>query len=315
MGQINPTKYSPSPNSSLSPELQKLLSCSFVVIDKPRGPSSHEVAAWVRKILGVNKSGHSGTLDPNVSGVLPVGIGKATRLLPYLTTRDKKYVCLMRTGKEMKEEELARVYSKFVGEITQMPPRQAAVARRLRKRKVYYIKPLQTRAKQALFEVHCEAGTYVRVLVSDFGRFCGGAEMLELRRISVGSIPESQATKLQDLSDAIWAARSGYSKSAVSRMLAAPQDALALPEVVLRNSAVEAVCAGSRLYSPGLASSGQGIACGEPVSMLSEKSEFLGVGRALVALDDAGLAKRGALIAPECIIMERGKYPKNWKSR
>ena len=70
--------------------LDELLNCSFVVVDKPRGPSSHEVAAYARKILGVEKSGHSGTLDPNVSGVLPVGLGKATRLLPYVTTKDKK---------------------------------------------------------------------------------------------------------------------------------------------------------------------------------------------------------------------------------
>ena len=115
--------------------LDELLNCSFCVVDKPRGPSSHEVAAYVRKILGVEKSGHSGTLDPNVSGVLPVGLGKATRLLPYVTTKDKKYVCLMKTKRELPESEILSLFKRFTGTITQTPPKMSAVAKKPRKRK------------------------------------------------------------------------------------------------------------------------------------------------------------------------------------
>ena len=233
----------------VSDELNELLRCSFVIIDKPRGPSSHEVAAWVRKILQVNKSGHSGTLDPQVSGVLPVGIGKATRLLPYLTTRDKKYVCLMRTKRNLAPQEFLSMFKKFEGEITQTPPRESAVAKRARKRKVFYINAIHLKPNKALFEVHCEAGTYIRVLVSDFGRICGGAEMLELRRISVGSIAEESAIRLQDLTDAAWDARRGE-ESALRRYLIPPQEALSLRKVVLRDSAVGAVCAGAPSTRP-----------------------------------------------------------------
>ena len=187
--------------------LDELLNCSFVIVDKPQGPSSHEVAAWVRKILGVEKSGHSGTLDPNVSGVLPVGIGKATRLLPYLTTKDKRYVCLMKTGRELPAQEVSALFKRFTGTITQTPPKMSAVRKVARKRKVYYIKPLEIQSTKVLFEVHCEAGTYIRVLVSDFAEFTSGAEMLELRRTSVGSIPESKCRRLQQISDAMWFAR------------------------------------------------------------------------------------------------------------
>jgi H/ACA ribonucleoprotein complex subunit 4 len=289
--------------------MNRLLYCSFCVIDKPRGPSSHEVAAWVRRILYVGKSGHSGTLDPNVSGVLPVGIGRATRLLPYITTKDKKYVCLMRTKKPQTEEQFLSMFKRFTGEITQTPPRESAVAKRARKRKVYYINPLQLKPKEALFEVHCEAGTYIRVLVQDFGRICGGAEMLELRRIAVGGITEQSAIPIQQLSDAIWAARRGE-ESALERSLIPPQEALSLRKVVLRDSAVEAVSAGAPLYAPGLASFDAGIIRGEPVSLLSERGEFVGVGRAGLPSEEMGAHKSGVILTPEVIVMERGKYPR-----
>ena len=291
-----------------SPKIAELLRCSFVIIDKPRGPSSHEVAAWVRKLTGANKSGHSGTLDPNVSGVLPVGIGKATKLLPFLTTRDKKYVCLMRTKRKLAPQEFLKMFKRFEGEITQTPPRESAVAKRPRTRKVYYINAIHLQPNNALFEVHCEAGTYIRVLVQDFGRICGGAEMLELRRIAVGAIPEEKAMNLQDLSDAIWAARQGE-ESALGRSLIPPQEALSLRKVVMRNTAVEAVCAGAPLYAPGLSSFDDGISPGEAVSLLSEDGRFVGVGRASLHSDEMGAHSTGVICTPETIVMERGTYP------
>ncbi len=295
----------------VSDELTERLRCSFVIIDKPRGPSSHEVAAWARKILGVPKSGHSGTLDPNVSGVLLVGLGKATKLLPFLATKDKKYVCVMGTKLPQTDEQYRAMFAKFTGTITQTPPKESAVAKKPRKRKVYYIKPIQMRPTQALFEVHCEAGTYIRVLVSDFGSICGGAEMLELRRIAVGNVYESSAHKLQEISDAIWAARRGE-ESALMRYLIPPQEALSLRKVVLHDSAVEAVCAGAPLYAPGLSSFDGKILRGDFVSLLTEKGEFIGVGVARLTSKEMGAHKQGVVCTPETIVMERGKYQKSW---
>ena len=295
----------------VSAELNERLRCSFVIVDKPRGPSSHEVAAWVRKLAGAEKSGHSGTLDPNVSGVLPTGIGKATKLLPFLTTKDKKYVCLMQTKKPQTDEQYRAMFAKYTGTITQTPPRESAVAKKPRKRKVYYIKPIQMKPNQALFEVHCEAGTYIRVLVSDFGRICGGAEMLELRRIAVGNIYETSAHNLQEISDAIWLARRGE-ESALMRYLIPPQEALSLRKVVLHDSAVEAVCAGAPLYAPGLVSCDAKIRRGDFVSLLTGKGEFIGVGVAQLASEEMGAHKKGAAVTPQTITMERGKYQKSW---
>ncbi|MFA5929576.1 MAG: RNA-guided pseudouridylation complex pseudouridine synthase subunit Cbf5 [Candidatus Micrarchaeia archaeon] len=295
----------------VSDKLSELLRCSFVIIDKPRGPSSHEVAAWARKLLGVEKSGHSGTLDPNVSGVLLVGIGKATKLLPFLATKDKKYMCVMGTKLPQTDEQYRAMFAKFTGTIVQTPPKESAVAKKPRKRKVYYIKPIQMRPTQALFEVHCEAGTYIRVLVSDFGSICGGAEMLELRRIAVGNIYESSAHNLQQISDAIWAARRGE-ESALMRYLIPPQEALRLRKVVLHDSAVEAVCAGAPLYAPGVSSNDGKILRGEFVSLLTGKGEFIGVGVARLTSKEMGAHKSGVAATPETIVMERGKYQRNW---
>lgn len=292
--------------------LRQLLNCSFAIVDKPRGPSSHEVSAFARKMLGVEKSGHAGTLDPQVSGVLPVGIGKATRLLPYLTSKDKKYVCLMRTGREMAQSELLALFKRFTGTITQTPPKMSAVRKKPRQRKVFYINLLQLQSAKVLFEVHCEAGTYVRVLVSEFGRFCAGAEMLELRRTSVGRIIESQAHTLQEISDAMWLAREKRDESAIKHILVPASEALSLPKMVLQDSAVEAVCAGSPVYRPGLSSFDGGISEGAEVALMTEKSELVGIGRATASAEKMSRDKKGVTALPMTIIMKRGTYPRKW---
>jgi len=301
------------PPTSFCQPLDELLNTSFVIIDKPRGPSSHEVAAWVRKILGVPKSGHSGTLDPNVSGVLPVGLGRATKLLPYLTTKDKRYVCLMGTARDLQESEVLALFKRFTGTIIQTPPKESAVAKKPRRRKVYYIKPVQLKPKKVLFVVHCEAGTYIRVLVSDFGRFCGGAQMLELRRISVGSIPEESAVTLQALSDAMWLARERGDESRIRGMLLPANKALSLRKITLEDSAVEAVCAGSPLYAPGVSGADPGISPGQDVALVTRKGEVIGVGVALAESAQLSSAKGGASAMPKRIIMKRGTYPAAWR--
>lgn len=299
------------PPSTIQP-LSELVESSFIIVDKPRGPSSHEVTAWVRKILGSSKSGHSGTLDPNVSGVLPVALGKASKLLMYLTSKDKKYVCLMRTGKLLTEREIKGIFVRFTGEITQTPPKMSAVRKKPRKRKVYYIKPLQIRSSDVLFEVHCEAGTYIRVLVSEFGKFCGGAEMLELRRISVSGIQEAQSHTLQAISDAMWLAKEKHDENRIRSMLIPAEEALALPKIVLRDAAIEAVCAGALLFAPGVEKHDVAITRGSLVALVSQKGELVGVGRAEMSSDEMRSKKKGTVCVPVRIMMKRGTYKKEW---
>jgi predicted rRNA pseudouridine synthase len=238
-----------------------------------------------------------------------VGLGKATKLLPFVTTKDKKYTCLMGMGRQMNESEILSLFKRFTGIITQTPPKQSAVAKRPRKRKVYYINLIQMKATKVLFEVHCEAGTYIRVLVSEFGRFCGGAKMLELRRISVGSIPEAKAHRLQEISDAIWLAREKRDESAIRKILVPASEALSLPRIVLQDSAVEAVCAGSPLYAPGVSSFDEGILEEAFVALMTKKEELIGVGRTKVSSENM---KQGTVAVPVTIVMKRGTYKREW---
>ncbi|MCX8197141.1 MAG: RNA-guided pseudouridylation complex pseudouridine synthase subunit Cbf5 [Candidatus Micrarchaeota archaeon] len=301
---VPPTRYACN--------LAQLLDSSFVIIDKPCGPSSHEVASWVRKMAGVSKAGHSGTLDPQVSGVLPIALGKATKLLSYMTAKDKKYVCLMRTGMPVTEQQVRSVFSLFVGQIVQTPPKESAVAKKARKRKVYYIKPLQIRSSDVLFEVHCQAGTYIRVLVADFAPYFGGAKMIELRRISVGSIREEDAHTLQELSDALWLAKEKHDESALRKILIPADEALGLPKIVIKDAAIEAVCRGAPLFVPGVAMYDKNILSGSLVAMVSQKGELVGVGVAQLSATELKDATGGVAVASKRIFMQKGLYQKGW---
>ena len=165
----------------------------ILVIDKTRGPSSHQVTAWVGKMLGVHV-GHSGTLDPQVSGVLLVMLGRAVRLAPLLLQHRKEYVCLMRLHGDTTRKRLEEVMEEFTGRIYQRPPRRSAVARNLRIRTIHSLTILDIEERLVLFRVTCDAGTYIRSLCHHVGLALGtGAHMQELRRTKSGAFNESDA--------------------------------------------------------------------------------------------------------------------------
>ncbi|MEK6843021.1 MAG: RNA-guided pseudouridylation complex pseudouridine synthase subunit Cbf5, partial [Candidatus Micrarchaeota archaeon] len=123
-----------------SPEKRSMedrLKYGIVVIDKPQGPSSHEVSAFSRKILKLDVTGHTGTLDQNVSGVLVVLLENSRKVVNFLPNTDKKYVCMMRLSREIPIIPLEKTFENFRGEIYQKPPLLSAVAKKLRTRKVF----------------------------------------------------------------------------------------------------------------------------------------------------------------------------------
>ena len=184
---------------------KELLDYGIVNIDKPSGPSSHQVSSYVKKILHISKSGHSGTLDPKVTGVLPVALGKGTRIVNSLLKAGKEYVCLIRVHCDVDDKNIKKVIMSFVGEIDQTPPVRSAVKRQKRKRTIYYIEIIETRGREVLFRVGCQAGTYIRKLCSDIGEQLGaGAHMAELRRTRAGPFSEETICTLQDLTDAYY---------------------------------------------------------------------------------------------------------------
>ena len=187
--------------------LPELLSNCLIFLDKPSGPTSHEVVAWLKKILGVNKIGHGGTLDPKVTGVLPCAIGpKALKAIRAIQSAGKEYVCIMKLHQEQPRRAVENAFELFTGEIIQRPPLRSSVSRKIRTRQIYYAKILEIDGSRVLFKIGCEGGTYIRKFCYDIGEvlLCG-AHMAELRRTKVGRIHESLPIKtLQEVTDAVY---------------------------------------------------------------------------------------------------------------
>jgi len=292
----------------------KSLQYGVIVVDKPRGPSSHEVAAYVGRMLGDVKVGHSGTLDPGVSGILSVMIGRAVKLAPLLLNEDKEYVCLLRLHGDVPEARIREVASTFVGRIYQRPPKKSAVKRALRIRRIYELEILEIKGRDVLFRVACEAGTYIRSLCHHMGLLAGtGGHMQELRRTGSGSFTESNAYTLHEISDACALAREG-DPSVLEQMILPPERAaLALPKVVIRDTAVDAVCRGAVLAGVGVLEKEQ-FKKGEHVVLMTTNDEMVCIGTPLVSSKDFSAGDTGLVVQPRKVLMEPGTYAKGWKS-
>jgi H/ACA ribonucleoprotein complex subunit 4 len=284
----------------------------IIVVDKPRGPSSHQVAAWVRDLLHV-PVGHSGTLDPMVSGVLVVMLGQAVRLAPWLLQSEKEYICLMRLHGDIDPKELVRVQQEFMGRIYQRPPRRSAVKRNLRIRTIQAIEILDTEEENVLMRVRCDAGTYIRSLCHHMGYALGvGAHLQELRRTQSGMFSEKHAHTLQEIRIAQEAAQQGDVRSLQALILPPGSAVQDLPHVVIRDQAVDAVCHGAVLARVGIGDYTE-FRKNEGVAILTRKDELVGLGTALVDSSIIPSLSSGFVVAPHVIIMERGTYPRRWK--
>jgi len=182
--------------------INELLKASFLNIDKPSGPTSHDVCEIIKRMLKASKTSHSGTLDPKVTGVLVIGLGKAARLLRFLPS-DKEYVGVMRLHEDISEEKLKETIKEhFTGKIMQIPPIKSRVKRQERQREIYSFEVLEKNKQDVLFRVHCQAGTYIRKLIHDLGVKLGiGAHMTELRRTKAGVFDEKNSITLYKLAE------------------------------------------------------------------------------------------------------------------
>lgn len=192
--------------------LKELLEFGIIVVDKPMGPTSHQVAEHVAKMLGAKKVSPMGILDPAVTGVLPITLNRACRLSPYLLGSSKTYVGVMRLHADVETDELKKAMKRFIGKIKQLPPVRSNVKREVRSREVYSFTFLEREGKDVLFSAHVEGGTYIRTLISDLGKDIGGAHMLELRRTKAGIFEEEGAVTLYDVDNAITSLKRGDEK-------------------------------------------------------------------------------------------------------
>jgi len=262
----------------------------------------------------VSTAGHAGSLDPKVTGLLPILLGKATKAVPALRLSGKEYICLLKLHKEMPQKRIREVCEEFTGPIYQMPPVKSAVKRVIRIRTIYYLEVLEIEGSSVLFRVGCEAGTYIRKLCHDIGLALGcGGHMQELRRTKAGPFTEETLITLQDLKDAYVFWKEDGDESELRRVIMPMETAVAhLPKIVMRDSAVDAVCSGAALAVPGITSLDANLKKGNLTALFTLKGELVALAKAEMSTEDILKASTGFAATSIRVIMETGTYPKGW---
>ena len=255
----------------------------FLNVYKPSGLTSHDVVAKLRKITKIKQIGHTGTLDPFAEGVLPVCIGKSTRLIEYLAD-DKEYLATVQFGKatdtydlegnivsvsdkKVSEDEILKVLPDFAGEILQMPPVYSAIKVKGKKlyeyarkgeevkiepRKVFIekieLKNFDYETQQAQILIKCSKGTYIRSIANDLGNLTDSfAHLVKLIRTKAGTFSIENSIKLENLSD----------KNEVQSNLINPVEMLDYPKIIVDEKEHEKILNGAAIHNKNDISTGQ----------------------------------------------------------
>lgn len=304
-----------SPRFGSAPEkrgTEDLLKYGVVNIDKPKGPTSHQVAAYVKQILGLKKTGHSGTLDPKVTGSLVVALANATKVAQALLTAGKEYIAVMHLHKDVEEYDIHEACAAFVGKIKQLPPIKSSVKRRERYRRVYYLDIIEIDGKDVLFRVGTEAGTYIRKLTHDIGQKLGtGAHMAELRRTKVGPFDESTLVTFQNLQDAFWVYKNKKDDKELRKLIQPMENAVRhIPKIWVLDTTVNSLCHGATLHVPGIAKAESGIEKENIVAVMTLKDELIALSAAKMSSREMITNKKGIAAKSERVFMEPGVYPR-----
>jgi len=290
---------------------QELLKNGIVIIDKPKGPTSHQVAGWVRDMLGLESAGHSGTLDPIVTGVLPIALENGTKVLQSLLNAGKEYVCHMKIHQEASPAKIKDVLNQFVGDIMQLPPIKSAVKRQLRKRTIYYIEVIEINKQDVLFRVGCQAGTYIRKLCFDIGEKLGcGANMQQLVRTKAASFKPEHAVSLNELKDALEFAKQGDETLIRKVVMPFEQACNHLPKAWIFDTTISTVCHGAAIAVPGISKLDSDIKLDDMVAVFSLKGELVCLAKAMMTGQHMAVAQKGIALTPSRVIMPQGVYPK-----
>ncbi|MFH1915934.1 MAG: RNA-guided pseudouridylation complex pseudouridine synthase subunit Cbf5 [Nanoarchaeota archaeon] len=304
-----PSGFGKNPNDRTALEL---LQYGIVIIDKPSGPTSHQVSAYVKGMLHLKKTGHSGTLDPKVTGVLPVALGRGTRIVSALLPQGKEYIALMHLHADVPRGTLIKAFNDYIGKIKQMPPVKSAVKRQWRERSIYELELIDIVGQDALFRTSVEAGTYIRKLIHDLGQTLGcGAHMAELRRTRAGPFTEDQSHAMQDLADAYYYFKQEKKDEPLKKLILPVETAVVnMQKVWVLDSTVDSLCHGATLKLPGIAKITDKIAFDTPIAVMTLKEELIGLGKAKMSTTDMQKYPTGVAVKLEHVFMMPGTYPK-----
>ncbi len=290
-----------------SRSVEDLLNNGIIILDKWCGPTSHDISGTIKKILGITKSGHVGTLDPMVSGVLPILLGNACKVTSVMQNIDKEYVGIAHLHKDV-DQDLNIPIKKFVGLISQMPPVRSAVARKERLRRVYSFDILDRSGKDFVFRIHCDAGTYIRKIISDLGKELGGAHMSELRRIRAGRFRSEHCVKIQDVVKA-YADWKECGDDRIREMILPVEAAIEhIGKIIVKDSAVYSIAHGLPLYTGGICRVEDGINPNNDVAILTLTGELVALGSAKMTSKE--MLRRKGMAAKVNKVVMIGSYPK-----
>ena len=297
--------------------IEQLLNYGLILLDKPPGPTSHQTVAWVKQILEIPKAGHSGTLDPQVTGVLPLGLGEGTKALGVLLLGPKEYNALGRLHSLPSKEQLDSIINQFTGDIYQKPPQRSAVLRQTRIRRIFELELIEQKERLILIRVLCEAGTYIRKLIYDFGEVLGnGATMIELRRTCVSQFNENfPLVTMHEIADAFASWKEDKDDSKLSKLIHPIEYALSeIKSVVIRDSAVDALCHGAQLAIPGILQISQNLQKGDLVGVYTQKGEAVALAQSTISGEEIQESSKGYAFETKRIIMSPNTYPKKWRT-
>ncbi|KEQ84736.1 centromere/microtubule-binding protein-like protein cbf5 [Aureobasidium pullulans] len=309
----------PAGATPLKRDLKSYISSGVINLDKPSNPSSHEVVAWIKRILRCERTGHSGTLDPKVTGCLIVCIDRATRLVKSQQGAGKEYVCVIRLHNKLPggEAQFARALETLTGALFQRPPLISAVKRQLRIRTIHEsnLYEFDNERQLGVFWVSCEAGTYIRTLCVHLGLLLGvGAHMQELRRVRSGAMDEQKnLVTLHDVLDAQYLYDNQRDESYLRQVISPLESLLTTyKRVVVKDSAVNAVCYGAKLMIPGLLRYESGIEVHEEIVLITTKGEAIAIAIAQMSTVELSTCDHGVVAKVKRCIMERDLYPRRW---
>ncbi|CAL8127351.1 unnamed protein product [Orchesella dallaii] len=317
---VKSNHFTPLPfgSSPLRRDIKEYVRSGYINLDKPSNPSSHEVVAWIKRILRVDKTGHSGTLDPKTTGCLIVCVERATRLVKSQQGAGKEYVAVFKLHSAVESKvKIVQALEKLSGALFQRPPLISAVKRQLRVRSIYQVKlyDYDEERNMGAYWVSCEAGTYVRTHCVHLGLVLGvGGVMIELRRVRSGIQGERDSlVTMHDVLDAQWLYDNHKDETFLRRVIHPLEGLLvAHKRIIVKDSSVNAICYGAKVMLPGVLRFEDGIELNQEIVIVTTKGEAVALAIALMTTSTMSMCDHGCVAKLKRVIMERDLYPRRW---
>ena len=243
-----------------------------------------------------------------------MAFGPSARALMYLHLGSKEYVLMMRLHGRVKRDDFDELVKQFTGDIFQMPPVRAAVKRQRRVRTIHRLEILEWDPPYVLMKAEVQSGTYIRTLCHDMGEVLGvGGHMVELRRTRTAHITESQVHTLQEFSDFLHFEKEGKVKN---EDMILPMEVLLthMPRIIIKETAVDALCHGSPLHVPGILKIEAPFRKGAQVLISAEDGRAVGVGTTLHDSEHTDNIGKGEAVKMDSVFMEPGTFKKCWRT-